>query len=53
MINDDELINPPLIGVSDDRALCPPMDVPSYMKWLKDNREALREHFGMINGERE
>lgn len=37
-MSDDEKIYPPLIGVSDEQVLCPPMTVPEYMQWLKANR---------------
>jgi hypothetical protein len=43
----DHIVNPPLIGVRDEDALCPPItSVDDYMKWLKENREALKRFFG-------
>ena len=32
-----DLVHPPLIGVRDEDALCPPLDVDEYMLWLKEN----------------
>lgn len=45
MSDADKIINPPLIGVSDEQALCAPFTVPEYMAWLADNREALMRNF--------
>ena len=46
-----DVVDPPIIGISDDQALCPPTEPAAYMQWLKDNREALWRFFGFEAGE--
>ena len=45
----DRRVNPPCIGVRDEDALCPPLEVGAYMQWIKDNQEALKAFFGPLN----
>lgn len=47
IMDDDIIINPPLIGVTDDQALCPPTEVEAYMRWLVAYRDELRAFFGL------
>jgi hypothetical protein len=44
--NLDHIINPPLIGVRDEDALCPPTEPAAYIKWIAENQENLKRFFG-------